>query len=159
MSKIFQNWQTGGQLLAYLYLVTGHQFVKNIPKLASKLVSWIYKIVYLQIYLFKISSQKKIWGTKRTPVTGLVSNTPWWVGLIHKTFLCEIMYYMGMHSDETFHELFYSSLTRLPNVNCNKTQYDWFPGKSQNSKKFSAKFKQNPTTSKNHRVFLNILEG
>ena len=30
----------------------------------------------------------------------------------------------------------------------NKTQYDWFPGKSQNSKKFSAKFKQNPTTSK-----------
>ena len=24
----------------------------------------------------------------------------------------------------------------------NKTQYDWFPGKSQNSKKFSAKFKQ-----------------
>ena len=41
----------------------------------------------------------------------------------------------------------------------NKTQYDWFPGKSQNSKKFSAKFKQNPTTSKNHRVFLNILKG
>ena len=37
----------------------------------------------------------------------------------------------------------------------NKTQYDSFPGKSQNSKKFSAKFKQNPTTSKNHRVFLN----
>ena len=35
-----------------------------------------------------------------------------------------------------------------------KTQYDWFPGKSQNSKKFSAKFKQNQTTSKNHRVFL-----
>ena len=30
----------------------------------------------------------------------------------------------------------------------NKTQYDWFPGKSQNSKKFSAKFKQNPITSK-----------
>ena len=24
----------------------------------------------------------------------------------------------------------------------NKTQYDWFPGKSQNSKKFIAKFKQ-----------------
>ena len=41
----------------------------------------------------------------------------------------------------------------------NKTQYDWFPGKSQNSKKFSAKFKQNPTTSKNHRAFLNILGG
>ena len=40
----------------------------------------------------------------------------------------------------------------------NKTQYDWFPGKSQNSKKFSANFKQNPTASKNHRVFLNILE-
>ena len=40
----------------------------------------------------------------------------------------------------------------------NKTQYDWFPGKSQNSKKFSAKFKQNPT-SKNHSVFLNILGG
>ena len=39
----------------------------------------------------------------------------------------------------------------------NKTQYDWFPGKSQNSKKFSAKFKQNPTMSKKHRVFLNIL--
>ena len=30
----------------------------------------------------------------------------------------------------------------------NKTQYDWFPGKSQNSKKFSAKFNQNPITSK-----------
>ena len=42
------------------------------------------------------------------------------------------------------------------NNNNNKTQYDWFPGKSQNSKKFSAKFKQNPTTSKNH---LNILGG
>ena len=41
----------------------------------------------------------------------------------------------------------------------NKTQYDWFPGKSQNSKKFSAKFKQKPTTSKNHRVFLNILKS
>ena len=41
----------------------------------------------------------------------------------------------------------------------NKTQYDWFPGKSQNSKKFSAKCKQNPTTSKNHGVFLNILGG
>ena len=27
----------------------------------------------------------------------------------------------------------------------NKTRYDWFPGKSQNSKKFSAKFKKNPT--------------
>ena len=45
------------------------------------------------------------------------------------------------------------------NNNVNETQYDWFPGKSQNSKKFSAKFKQNPTTSKNHRVFLNILGG
>ena len=41
--------------------------------------------------------------------------------------------------------------------NNNKTQYDWFPGKSQNSKKFSAKFKQNPT-SKNHRVFLGGLK-
>ena len=41
----------------------------------------------------------------------------------------------------------------------NKTQYDWFPGKNQNSKKFSAKIMQNPTTSKNHRVFLNILRG
>ena len=41
----------------------------------------------------------------------------------------------------------------------NKTQYDWSRGKSQNSKKFSAKFKQNPTTAKNHRVFLNILGG
>ena len=41
----------------------------------------------------------------------------------------------------------------------NKTQYDWFPGKSQNSKKFSAKFKQNQTTTKNHRAFLNILWG
>ena len=41
----------------------------------------------------------------------------------------------------------------------NKTQYDWFPRKSQNSKKFSAKFKQNPTTSKNNRAFLNILGG
>ena len=29
----------------------------------------------------------------------------------------------------------------------NKTQYDWFPGKSQNSKKFNVKFKQNPTMS------------
>ena len=46
-----------------------------------------------------------------------------------------------------------------PNIykKLNKTQYDWFTGKSQNSKKFSAKFKQNPTTSKIHRVFLNIL--
>ena len=44
-----------------------------------------------------------------------------------------------------------------PKIRKNKTQYDWFPGKSQNSKKFSAKFKQYPTTSKNHRVFLNIL--
>ena len=43
--------------------------------------------------------------------------------------------------------------------NNNKTQYDWFPGKSQNSKKFSAKFKQNQTTSKNHSMFLNILKG
>ena len=41
----------------------------------------------------------------------------------------------------------------------NKTQYDWFPGRSQNSKKFSAKFKQNPSKSKNHSVFLNILGG
>ena len=40
-----------------------------------------------------------------------------------------------------------------------KTQYDWFPGKSQNSFKFNAKFKQNPTMSKNHRAFLNILWG
>ena len=40
-----------------------------------------------------------------------------------------------------------------------KTQYDWFPGKSQNSFKFNAKFKQNPTTSKNHRAFLNIVGG
>ena len=47
----------------------------------------------------------------------------------------------------------------LSQNNINKTQYDWFPGKSQNSKKFSSKFKQNPTTSKNHRVFLNILGG
>ena len=39
-----------------------------------------------------------------------------------------------------------------PKIQFNKTQYDWFPGKGQNSKKFSAKFKQNPTTSKNHRV-------
>ena len=45
------------------------------------------------------------------------------------------------------------------NFHTNKTQYDWFPGKSQNSKKFSAKFKQNPTTSKNHSMFLNILGG
>ena len=41
----------------------------------------------------------------------------------------------------------------------NKNQYDWFPGKSQNSKKFSAKFKPNPTRSNNHRVFLNIMGG
>ena len=41
----------------------------------------------------------------------------------------------------------------------NKAQYVWFPGKSQNSKKFSAKIKQNPTMSKNHRVFLNIFGG
>ena len=45
------------------------------------------------------------------------------------------------------------------NFHTNKKQYDWFPGKSQNSKKFSAKFKQNPTMSKNHRGFLNILGG
>ena len=47
----------------------------------------------------------------------------------------------------------------LRSIYKNKTQYEWFPGKSQNSKKFSAKFKQNPTTSKNHRVFLKILGG
>ena len=41
-------------------------------------------------------------------------------------------------------------------VNKNNTQYDWFPGKSLNSKKFSAKFKQNTTISKNHRGFVNI---
>ena len=35
--------------------------------------------------------------------------------LIHKTFLCEIMYYMDTQSDKTFHERFYSSLTRRPN--------------------------------------------
>ena len=33
------------------------------------------------------------------------------------------------------------------------------PERIKNSKKFSAKFKQNQTTSKNHRVFLNILGG
>ena len=41
----------------------------------------------------------------------------------------------------------------------NKTQYHGFPGKSQNSKKFRAKFQQNQTISKNHRGFLNILGG
>ena len=39
----------------------------------------------------------------------------------------------------------------------NKTQYDWFPVKSQDSKKFSAKFQQNQTTSKNHRFFKHFL--
>ena len=38
-----------------------------------------------------------------------------------------------------------------------ETQYDWFPGKSQDSKKFSAKFQQNQTTTKNHRGFLTFL--
>ena len=40
------------------------------------------------------------------------------------------------------------------NFHTNKTQYDWFPGKSQNSKKFSAKFKQNPTHLKIIGCFL-----
>ena len=40
-------------------LIFGHQIVQTTQKLASKHVSWIYNIVYLQIYLFKISSPKK----------------------------------------------------------------------------------------------------
>ena len=41
----------------------------------------------------------------------------------------------------------YGDTTSCKNLEKIKTQYDWLLGKSQNSKKFSAKFRQNPTTS------------
>ena len=50
--------------------ISGQQIVQTTQKLACKLVSWMPNMVYLQICLFKISSQKKIGGT------GHVSNTP-----------------------------------------------------------------------------------
>ena len=97
------------------------------------------------IFLLKTHPFRNIFLTQTHPLRNI------WSSKIHPCFIIipvppNIKYLPGSFMRHTTH-----------NTLANETQYDWFPGKSQNSKKFSAKFKQNPTTSKNHRVFLNIL--